>query len=599
MASLAGGGRDEIFNRGTIVGDVDLGGGDDAFIAFAGSSLAGRLSGGAGSDRLNFFGGGTVDFMTDGIENMVMVADEGLIVRGRLDITDTAALVSGELTVAAGGRLQARQILVSRGARLTGPGTVAGAVALQGELAPGPGIGTLAIDGDVTHEAGSTLRIDLGPGRTGDRLVLTGQARLGGTLALTSPSGVFYRGGESYDIIVAGRGIDGAFDRITELSSAFLRTATALSTDRRTLSLLVERIPYASAARTLNGAAAAGALDQALNGNRAALQATFSALDSMPLAEAAASFERLASPLPVALSSAAEVAGRAMHDSLDRWLARAPTAERWQAWGHAQRSEGGPTEKRTRGQGTAYAYRGVTQTAGFDARIGDTARAGLALGRADVDLRLRAQPAQADIEQTSLAAYAGAAWSAVRVGGGIVVGDGDADLSRPSSLDAARSVASQTDIDSRNAFVSAATAIATGAFVFEPDLGMTYARTKIDGYRETGPLALQIGPQRHTSARLEAGALLTTRHQTVRPVLLLRASRELHARHATVRASLMDDPTAPFDIIGVVPRKTWLTGSFSLAADVTDALSLRLGVEGNLTDSIGGRSVFAGAALRW
>ncbi|MDX2141853.1 MAG: hypothetical protein SFV19_00735, partial [Rhodospirillaceae bacterium] len=91
MAILAGGGRDEIFNRGTIIGDVDLGGGDDSFLAFGGSTLTGRLSGGAGNDRLNFFGGGTVDFATDGVENMVMVADDGLLVRGRLDITDTAA----------------------------------------------------------------------------------------------------------------------------------------------------------------------------------------------------------------------------------------------------------------------------------------------------------------------------------------------------------------------------------------------------------------------------------------------------------------------------------------------------------------------------
>jgi hypothetical protein len=50
---------DTLTNSGTIKGSVDLGGGDDVFNIFTGSSITGAIEGGAGNDTLNLEGSGS------------------------------------------------------------------------------------------------------------------------------------------------------------------------------------------------------------------------------------------------------------------------------------------------------------------------------------------------------------------------------------------------------------------------------------------------------------------------------------------------------------------------------------------------------------
>ncbi|WP_296707698.1 Hint domain-containing protein [Rhodoblastus sp.] len=50
---------DTLTNSGTIIGSVDLGGGDDFFNIFTGSSITGTIEGGAGNDTLNLEGSGS------------------------------------------------------------------------------------------------------------------------------------------------------------------------------------------------------------------------------------------------------------------------------------------------------------------------------------------------------------------------------------------------------------------------------------------------------------------------------------------------------------------------------------------------------------
>jgi hypothetical protein len=52
VAVLGGAGEETVVNHGRIVGDVDLGGGDDLFVAGTGGTLAGDLVLGAGDDQV-------------------------------------------------------------------------------------------------------------------------------------------------------------------------------------------------------------------------------------------------------------------------------------------------------------------------------------------------------------------------------------------------------------------------------------------------------------------------------------------------------------------------------------------------------------------
>ncbi|MFN0127284.1 MAG: choice-of-anchor tandem repeat NxxGxxAF-containing protein [Verrucomicrobiales bacterium] len=68
---------------------------------------------------------------------------------------------------------------------LTGHGTLAGAVVNEGTLSPGSSPGTLTIDGDYTQASSGRLLIEIASPTNHDRLRVSGDVMLGGTLAVT------------------------------------------------------------------------------------------------------------------------------------------------------------------------------------------------------------------------------------------------------------------------------------------------------------------------------------------------------------------------------------------------------------------------------
>lgn len=183
--------------KGVVVSDgagdgdaLRLGGGtDDSFDLWAiGNSFAGFSTfGKEGSSIWTLTG--TTDFSGD-----TMINDGTLVVNGSL--ADSA-------------------ITVSSGGTLAGIGTVgATEVNAGGVIAPGDdGIGTLSVDGLMSFASGSTYALDLGASGNSDRIVVTGNAVLGGTVAISftpdfSPSALTP---SEYTILTASSGHSGAF----------------------------------------------------------------------------------------------------------------------------------------------------------------------------------------------------------------------------------------------------------------------------------------------------------------------------------------------------------------------------------------------------
>ena len=90
---------DTITNKGTIIGSVLTGGGDDIVNLYTGSSLSGLLDGGDGTDTLNLLGSGTGTLSNTA--NMEVLDVQG----GHWTITDDEAFASGT-TIATGATLQ-------------------------------------------------------------------------------------------------------------------------------------------------------------------------------------------------------------------------------------------------------------------------------------------------------------------------------------------------------------------------------------------------------------------------------------------------------------------------------------------------------------
>lgn len=104
---------------------------------------------------------------------------------------------------------------VSHGATLGGTALIWGTVSNFGNVSPGTsiGTGTLTIQGDYTQYPGSALRVKV-DGAASDRLLVTGPARLAGTLEIRA-LGAGPVGGQIYTVVEANPA-SGTFDAVTD-----------------------------------------------------------------------------------------------------------------------------------------------------------------------------------------------------------------------------------------------------------------------------------------------------------------------------------------------------------------------------------------------
>ncbi len=82
------------------------------------------------------------------------------------------------------------------------------------DFLPFEALQTLNVDGDYLQETGGTLEVDVLSDLVHDRLVVSGQAALGGTLSLLTPGGLALSAGDSIVILEADGGVTSQFDEV-------------------------------------------------------------------------------------------------------------------------------------------------------------------------------------------------------------------------------------------------------------------------------------------------------------------------------------------------------------------------------------------------
>ncbi|SFE56517.1 subtilase-type serine protease [Methylobacterium sp. yr596] len=164
---------------------------------------------------------------------------------------------------------------VNAGGTLGGNGTLGGlAVRSGGTVAPGLGIGTLNVAGNVGFAPGSLYAVEVAPGRS-DRISATGAARIDGgtvTVAAEGTGGVLSPGalrgllGQRTTILSATQGISGRFDAAMP-GYTFIGANLDYGTDSVGLTLARNATTFASIGATRNQAATGGAIEALGAGN--------------------------------------------------------------------------------------------------------------------------------------------------------------------------------------------------------------------------------------------------------------------------------------------------------------------------------------------
>ncbi|MEX1118903.1 MAG: autotransporter domain-containing protein, partial [Terrimicrobiaceae bacterium] len=204
-----------------------------------------------GSGRATIFGGNVLtpgDFNKVGAGALIVNSNFG--VGGAANIQAGALFVNRVFSVAQG-------LTVFQNALLGGSGLINGNVFNNGTVAPGNSVGTLTINGNYSQSSSGTFQLEIASLSSFDRLLVSGNASLAGTLQVLS-LGKRLKYGQQYAFLQAGS-ISGEFDEIVMPNPASFRGR--FLTNSGTGSLLVAPTSYTLVAETPNQRRVAKALD--------------------------------------------------------------------------------------------------------------------------------------------------------------------------------------------------------------------------------------------------------------------------------------------------------------------------------------------------
>jgi outer membrane autotransporter protein len=260
---------------------------------------------------LTFNSGGSLNIQSNGVLNVTsgalnvqngssvvgggnLVAPAGLNKdgTGELDftnnvvVTGTAAVNEGLLSV--NGNFVADNVVVNPSGTLGGSGTIFSNVNVQGNLAPGNSPGTLTVAGNLILTGANSTIIEIASATNYDRIIVSGQATLGGTLNAVAYGGGTITPGARYDFLQAGS-IVGEFDSLIAPDGLRVRFLSSGTTG----TLLFGPGSYVPMALNPNQQSVAKALDtfiEAKDGDRLAVSI---ALDSLTTEQFPAAFDQI------------------------------------------------------------------------------------------------------------------------------------------------------------------------------------------------------------------------------------------------------------------------------------------------------------------
>ncbi|WP_313801684.1 autotransporter domain-containing protein [Sphingobium sp.] len=534
------------------------------------SVYSGRISGSglfikAGTGAL------TLNGDSSGFSGSTQLRFGRLVVDGRL---------GGQLAV------EANTVLAGRG-RLGCVRVVPG-----GTIAPGAGIATLSVTGDLTLMPGSRYEVEVDPsGTAADRIDVTGTATLGGTVAHIGASGS-YRPSSTYTILTAGGGVRGRFDAVTS-TYAFLTPRLGYAAHAVTLTLDRNDVRFSDVAASSNQQATGTALEGLATGNK-----VYDAVLMSDAATARNAFDRLSGEFHASLRAALIQNSSLSRDAtLDRL--RGPASDRsglafWgqtlDAWSH-WRSDGNAARLDQSSSGGLMGVELQAPDSGF--------RLGMISGHNRDRMR---GAGQADVDSYHLGFYGGGTAGRVALRGGLALAWQDVAIQRFVTFAGyADGVATRYRATTAQVFGESAYRIETAAGSIEPFATVAHVRLDVGRGQESGAIAaLELtGDGMRTSyatfgTRGEADLALGSAR------LAIRASAGWqHAfgdRLPMVEAALEDQR---FAVAGLPIARDSLVSEVRLHGAIGDWLQVNLGYQGAVARGGQSHSLQAGLNLQF
>jgi hypothetical protein len=563
-------GSEHVVNRGTIIGNVALGGGNDVFEAFAGSSVSGVVDGGTGTDRLalHFDQAATAPTAIDlntyaNFEELAMESGTGSLASDAG--FDGIWVNGGRLIGLAGSTITARNgISVAQGATFGSAGTVNGNIRVEGTLSPGASPGTMTVNGNVTLASGSTTLFEMTP-TVSDALIINGSLTIANGTTLNIVGERPLTPGVTYHLITTTDGITGSFSRIDKVQTVLGYIVQTSDT----LDLLGTLQLHAGAGR--NVTATNGYLNDLLIAGTAS-DGLLTAVQKLTQADGYVNEAAMSTLHPAAYAVAGQI-------GIDNGLAISSALRASQRIGEAGKSrffmlgQGLGSWQNLRGnsaQGTSNVRQnsgGLLGGIGYQA--GPVAVAAV-VGRIYANQSLPALGARTKADGT----FVGASVSFERGGldlGGSVVWDGSSATTHRSLFDRTETTG-HYDLHSLtfDAHGGYGFAIGKGGWRLGPELGVTHIRVKRGDAHETGNdvFALDVAGRKQDATFVSADLRLDMAAETRLRPWLTAGWRYRAAGDATLATAGLPDASSQFTVAGAERDRNYaqVGGGFDWAA---------------------------------
>ncbi|WP_157070067.1 autotransporter outer membrane beta-barrel domain-containing protein [Aureimonas frigidaquae] len=578
---------------------LDIAGFDQTIGSLAGGGqvdLAANILTLGGSNASSVFSG-----LFTGAGGIVKIGTGTFVIAGDSAIFGPTRVAAGILQL--DGALPLSALTVEGGAGLTGTGTAGPITLLSGAfVAPGPGIGTLSVAGDLTLSPGSVYLVET-TGSAADSLAVTGAASIDGAGLRITQFGL-YTPGPATAILSADGGLTGTFGTV-QSDYAFLDPVLAYTGTTALLGLTRNSLPFAAVGATFNQRNAGAGLDSAPAANLAQRAVLSGNADN-----ARQAFDLLSGEVHASLRTELMETNRMLQQGM---LARAQRMEP----GLAAPLQGEATRVHDLGAWAAGFGDGGTRAgdgnaaegdvrkggvmAGLDAAIGERAFLGAAAlyGRSSFDVAARGSTA--DTDSLLLGLYGGAQWNGFRLSAGGTYGWHSVATQRSIAFPLfGDTLNADYDASTASAFAELAYALPVSIMLLEPFVGVTHVMVDTDAFAESGgDAALSVASGRENVTFSSLGARLRAP--------LGRLAGEVYAEAAWNHAFGDSVPAAQLAFLGGLPFEAQGTpvgeDSVSLkagiAVDITRSLRFGVSYFGSLGDGVDRHGGMVDASYRF
>ncbi|QKJ86292.1 autotransporter domain-containing protein [Paramixta manurensis] len=472
---------------------------------------------------------------------------------------------------------------------------IEGDVTNSGTLTPGNSIGRVNVGGSLNLASGSVYVAEVDDQGNADRINVTGNAQLNGTVEATPYSGMKLN--TAYTILTATGGLNNSrFDNVT-MNGDYAFISPVLAYDNNAVRLTIDRnsVAYADVAQTDNQRRVASVLD--------ALPVTSTLGNTLALSSvntARTAFNQLAGEIHASLKNALLADTLPLRDAVTDHLSQLPATQNGGVWMQGYGASAGTADA---GGIAGLHHSGGGVLLGTDINLANKGYIGLLTGYGSTHFDTGSRNESGSSRNYHLGLYGGSHWGNLALQAGIINSWNDITTDRYLGFDGlSEHLTGDYDARTLQTFAEVGYRLQADAIALEPFANLTHATLHTDAFSENGGVgALSADKQNMDTTWSTLG--LKAGGNVMLGKVALQLSAKAGWQHAwqdtTPWSTLSLDNSEAFKVEGTHLAKDTAVLEAGVGTDLSQAVSVGVAWAGQFSDDTHNNVINASLKVRF